>query len=265
MALTFPKSHTSERARSRTTAVSKPIRAETRDEHGSRDALMRRMLGQIVASTANPPMRALDPTAWTAHQRDLTDHLDSEVRALSAKLGQLGLDPNVVGLLGKIIDASVTRQVVDLLDVAREGTGILAHGADTTLITAEMLPAGEFGRRINVSDETVRQREKDGHLFSVLPAGRARGRLYPVFQLLPGVMGKPLDSVISRLGDVGGASIYQFLSSGSEALAGLSPLQALIQEPDVREESTTSMKLSDEQRLEAVLRAANGFLAELNA
>src|SRR5260370_5521719 len=174
MALTFPKSHTSERTRSRT-AVSKPTRAETRDEHASRDALMRRMLGQMVASTANPPMRELARTGWTAHQRDLTDHLDSEVRALSAKLGQLGLDPDVVGLLGKIIDASVARQVVDLLDVARQGAGILPHGGDKTLITAEMLPAGEFGRRINVSDETVRQRERDGHLFSVLPAGRARG------------------------------------------------------------------------------------------
>ncbi|MFT4509005.1 hypothetical protein [Caballeronia sp. 15711] len=265
MALTLPKGHTSERTRARTTTVSKPTRAEARDEHGSRDALTRRMLGQMVARTTVLPMRESDPSAWSAHQRDLTDHLDSEVRALSAKLGQLGLDPDVVGLLGKIIDASVTRQVVDLLDAARQGADILPHGGDTTLITAEMLPAGEFGRRINVSDETVRQRERDGHLFSVLPAGRARGRLYPVFQLLPGVTGKPLDAVISRLGDVGGASIYQFLSSGSEAFAGLSPLQVLIRERDVREESTTVMDLSDEQRLEAVLRAANGFLAELNA
>jgi hypothetical protein len=195
----------------------------------------------------------------------LTEHLDSEVRALSAKLGQLGLGPDVVGLLGAIIDASVARQVVDLLDVARQGAGVLPRGGDHTLITGEMLPAGEFGRRINVSDETVRQRERDGHLFSVLPAGRARGRLYPVFQLLPGVTGEPLDAVISRLGDVGGASVYQFLSSGSEALAGLSPLQVLIREPDVSEESMMLMELSDEQRLEAVLRAADGFLAELNA
>jgi hypothetical protein len=223
------------------------------------------MLGQVVAISAMPPSRDSDSTAWTTYQRDLTEHLDSEVRALSAKLGQLGLDPDVVGLLGKIIDASVARQVVDLLDVARQGAGVLPHGGDNTRITGEMLPAGEFGRRINVSDETVRQREKDGHLFSVLPAGRARGRLYPVFQLLPGVTGEPLDAVISRLGDVGGASVYQFLSSGSEALAGLSPLQILLREPDVSEVSMTPMELSDEQRLEAVLLAADGFLAELNA
>lgn len=264
MALTFPKSHMSERVRSRT-VVSKPVPTASVEEPSSRQVLVRRMLGQVVASSAMPTSRHSDSTTWTTHQRDLSEHLDSEVRALSAKLGQLGLDPDVVGLLGKIIDASVARQVVDLLDVARQGAGVLPHGGDNTRITGEMLSAGEFGRRINVSDETVRQREKDGHLFSVLPAGRARGRLYPVFQLLPGVTGEPLDAVISRLGDVGGASVYQFLSSGSEALAGLSPLQILLREPDVSEVSMTPMELSDEQRLEAVLRAADRFLAELNA
>jgi hypothetical protein len=67
------------------------------------------------------------------------------------------------------------------------------------------------------------------------------------------------------LGDLGGALIYQFMTSPNDALGGLSPLQLLIQESDGDETAAALLALPDAQRLDAVLNCAADFRAELTA
>lgn len=181
-----------------------------------------------------------------------------------------GLDVTVWEQITQIINASVDRRVaqqVGLLVGVAKGIGTEASQTPSSRIDpAVMLTAAEFGDRLGkLTDETVRLREKEGQLFSILPEGRHRGRKYPAFQLLPGIAGKPLEALLNVLGDLGGALIYQFMTSPNELLGGLSPLQLLIKEPVSDETAESLLGLPDAQRLDAVLNSAADFHAELTA
>lgn len=92
----------------------------------------------------------------------------------------------------------------------------------------ELLDAHDLGQRLGgVSDQTVRQREQQGRLFSMLKAGRLRGREYPAFQAWEGIAGAPLASVLQALGPPDGAAAYTFFATRSEDSAMLTPVEIL--------------------------------------
>jgi|APThiThiocy_cv2_1041547.scaffolds.fasta_scaffold00683_3 hypothetical protein len=185
---------------------------------------------------------------------------------VSEVLANQGLDETLLEQIKQIVDKRVAQQVGLLISVAK-GAGAEASQAPSSRIDpAVMLTADKFGARLGgLSDETVRLREKAGQLFSILPEGRHRGREYPTFQLLPGIAGKPLEALLNVLGDLGGALIYQFMTSPNDLLGGLSPLQLLIKEPGGDETAASLLGLPDAQRLDAVLNCAADFHAELTA
>lgn len=185
---------------------------------------------------------------------------------LSEALLQQGFNENILTLLEQVIDMRVAQQVGLLVDAAQHTEQEPRREHIPRVDPSVMLTAAEFGTRLGgLSDETVRQREKAGQLFSVLPEGRHRGREYPAFQLLPGIAGEPLQAFLRVLGDLGGALIYQFMTSPNDALGGLSPLQLLIKESGGDETAASLLALPDAQRLDAVLNCAADFRAELTA
>lgn len=124
---------------------------------------------------------------------------------------------------------------------------------------AVMLDANDFAVRAGISDQTVRNREKAGELFSVLWPMRTRGRLYPAFQLWSCVRGEPLERVLRELGDLDGVSKYQFFTTPVEHLASLSPLDVLqggSLAVGTTERARSLLGLDVSQRTETVLRAA---------
>ena len=92
----------------------------------------------------------------------------------------------------------------------------------------EMVTAAELALRLgNLSDETVRQREKKGQLFSILRPGRKRGREYPAFQAWAEIVGHPLEEVMAALGDSRASLAYGFFLSPNVALGDLTPLEVM--------------------------------------
>ena len=71
----------------------------------------------------------------------------------------------------------------------------------------------------------------------------------PRVPLFPGIAGEPLQALLKVLGDLGGALIYQFMTSPNDALGGLSPLQLLIKEPVGDETAAALLALPDAQQL----------------
>lgn len=122
------------------------------------------------------------------------------------------------------------------------------------------LDATEFARRMGVSDQTIRNLEKEDKLFSVLPVGRARGRQYPTFQLYPGVAGEPLVTTLEVLRGLDGATRYQFFTTPIDLLEGLSPVLVLLGLPQGMEPKPRSLQhRSLEERRQVVLKAAQAY------
>jgi hypothetical protein len=150
-----------------------------------------------------------------------------------------------------------------MLQEQRQGdSAAVAPGLATALDdedVAVMLDANDFAARAGISDQTVRNWEKAGKLFSVLGPMRSRGRLYPAFQLRPSVRDSPLERILEELGDLDGASKYQFFTTPVEHLAGLSPLDVLrgtVLTGDTPERARRLLSLETSERTAAVLRAA---------
>jgi hypothetical protein len=89
------------------------------------------------------------------------------------------------------------------------------------------LSAEQLGERLSVVAATVRQREQYHALFSTLPPGRERGRVYPAFQAWPDIAGAPLRQTLLALGQPDGGTAWGFFASAAPALEGLSPVEAL--------------------------------------
>ena len=135
----------------------------------------------------------------------------------------------------------------------------LAAVADDDEDVAVMLDANEFAVRAGTSDQTVRNWERAGKLFSVLGPMRSRGRLYPVFQLWPSVRDSPLERILEELGDLDGVSKYQFFTTPVEHLAGMSPLDVLrrnVLAGGTHDRALRLLGLDASERTAAVLRAA---------
>jgi hypothetical protein len=120
-----------------------------------------------------------------------------------------------------------------------------------------------------LSDETVRQREKAGELFSFLRPGRKRGREYPAFQTWPSIAGDPLIRVLRALGDANGATAYGFFSSPSPELGRLTPVEALAgkltKARSIDAGAAALLSESPQARVDAVVGAASAYAADLAA
>jgi len=123
-----------------------------------------------------------------------------------------------------------------------------------------MLGAREVGVRLgNLSDQTVRIREKERKLFSLLRPNRQRGREYPEYQLDAGVQGRPLSAVLRIFGDAPGEQVHAFFTTPLARLGDLTPLEMLKGAAFGGGGVDQLLVQLPEQRLAAVLDAAREF------
>jgi hypothetical protein len=130
-----------------------------------------------------------------------------------------------------------------------------------------LLGANEMGQALGgMSDQIVRDREKSRELFSVLKAGRKRGREYPAFQAWEGIVGTPLSTVLKALGSLDGAAAYSFFSSRLHELGDLTPVEILSGTPTrpgrISDDAQAILALPADQRLDSVIKAAQAFHAD---
>jgi hypothetical protein len=207
----------------------------------------------------------------------IDEALKKTSRAHVEALAQAGIAAPVLELLQSwfevTVDARVVQQQIELQRVIDSLQGELAaprNYAVTAADPAQPLSAAELGQALGgLTDETVRQRERAGELFSIMRPGRKRGREYPAFQAWPGISGQPLAKVMSALGGASGTAAYGFFTSPTDLLGGLTPIEAMSgrlttrrgMEPSARE----LLKASDEERLQAVIKTAQAHAAILAA
>ena len=191
--------------------------------------------------------------------------------AHSDALAQSGMNPSVLELLQSFVETQVEARI----SLQRELDRVvwieqsLQEKERAQLAPVEPLTATELAQRLNVGPETIRRREREGELFSILRPGRQRGREYPAFQAWPGIAGQPLKAAMAPLRDLGGPSIYGFFTSPIDLLGGLTPIEALCGElTSQRELDQDALDFLGNQpavRLAAVVRAAEAFAADAAA
>lgn len=180
-----------------------------------------------------------------------------------ADLAKVGLPPEVADRLVGYVEKKVSTDLA-LSEIVAGEARALYEGRDP----AEAVGAAELGALLGVSDETVRNREQAGELFSILRPGRKRGKEYPAFQAWEGIAGEPLKQLLDALRRPTGPGAYAFFTSPQATLAGLSPIEALLgfcRAQGVSDEVREFLGKSEPQRLAAVIAAARTYAAELAA
>lgn len=177
-------------------------------------------------------------------------------------LGQGGLSGEMADALVTYLDVKFTAEKA-VADIRADAQRALAARRDP----AESLSAVELGGLLGVTDETVRNREQAGELFSILRPGRKRGREYPAFQAWEGVAGEPLKQVLAALGSPGGPAAYGFFTSPQDTLAGLTPLEAMVglTAREVAPEAQEFLGSATSERLAIVVQAAQTYASSLAA
>jgi hypothetical protein len=89
----------------------------------------------------------------------------------------------------------------------------------------EFLSVVEVAAALQVSEQTVRNLEAKGELFSILSPVRKRGRRYPAFQVQPRVTGsRAFLDTLKALQGLSALEKYDFFTTPQEKLRGLSPV-----------------------------------------
>jgi hypothetical protein len=202
----------------------------------------------------------------------IDEALKNTTQAHIEALGQAGLPAPVLELLQSWVEATVDARVLQrqialkrAIDHARGEIALQASPALSADPT-EPLSANALGQALGgLSDETVRQRERAGELFSILRPGRKRGREYPAFQAWPGIAGEPLAKVLAALGPVSSTVAYGFCTSATDLLGGLTPIEAtlgrLTSPRDLEPETQALLAAAPQERLAAVVKAAQAYAA----
>ncbi len=278
----------------------KPRRTATRDLLAQFERAVAKALTQIKPGTrsaagvrasrryllADSMLIGLQPDVSASALKDLLsrtrpsplieDALEKSTDAHVAALRQAGLDTSIIELLRSwvevTVDARALQRQIEVQRVLDSVQGEIALVVPDALVEdpVKSLSAAELGEALGgLGDETVRQRERAGTLFSVLRPGRKRGREYPAFQAWPGVAGEPLELVLAALGPVSGVAAYGFFTSPTDLLGGLTPIEALVGRlttlRDVDVETQLLLTAPASQRLEAVEKAARSHAAALTA
>jgi hypothetical protein len=177
-------------------------------------------------------------------------------------LAQGGLNEQLADALMDYVDLKVTTEKA-VAEIVADAERELAARRDP----AEALSAAQLAAVLGVTDETVRNREAAGELFSILRPGRKRGREYPAFQTWEGVAGEPLKDILAALGRPSGPVAYAFFTSAQDTLAGLSPLEALVglTPREVSPEAQEFLRAGAPERLAVVVQAAQTYASQLSA
>lgn len=177
-------------------------------------------------------------------------------------LARGGLNEELADVLIDYVDLKVTTEKA-VAEIVGEAQRELAARRDP----AEALSAAQLAAVLGVTDETVRNREAAGELFSMLRPGRKRGREYPAFQAWDGVTGGPLKEILTALDRPSGPVAYAFFTSPQDTLGGLSPLEALVglTPREVSPEAQEFLGAAASERLAAVVQAAQTYASSLEA
>lgn len=213
--------------------------------------------------------------------REVAEALRHHDDVLSAAMQRAGLPKSVLDLLrtwmAVQLEARSSILQMEVAQLAEEIGASPACAPDAAPAAAEpireplqLFNANEMGHALGgMSDQIVRDREKSRELFSVLKAGRKRGREYPAFQAWDGIVGAPLATVMKALGSLDGAAAYSFFSSRLHELGGLTPVEVLSGTPTRMGQLTGDAKailaMSADQRLDGVVKAADAFLVDAMA
>lgn len=201
----------------------------------------------------------------------IDEALQKNTQAHIEALGRAGLSESVVALLQSwvetTVDARVLQRELELKQPRVADDHVSMHApASPVEDPTSPLSATALGRALGgLSDETVRQRERSGELFSILRPGRKRGREYPAFQAWPGMAGEPLARILAALRPVSSTEAYGFFTSPTELLGGLTPIEATVgQLTSARQLDAETIKLlqaDPQKRLAIVVKAAEAFSA----
>jgi hypothetical protein len=173
-----------------------------------------------------------------------------------------GLNEELADVLIDYVDVKVSTEKA-VADIVGDAERELAARRDP----AEALSAVDLAKLLGVTDETVRNREAAGELFSILRPGRKRGREYPAFQAWEGVAGAPLKEILTALDRPAGPVAYAFFTSAQDTLAGLSPVEALVglTPREVSPEAQEFLRAGAPERLAVVVQAAQSYASSLEA
>lgn len=267
---------TLERAVADSLSLVKPGRREADSLH---TAMQRLALTNAVLIQRAPQLSPSTVARVVARLRPslvIDEALKKTSQAHVEALAQAGIAPPVLELLQSwfevTVDVRVVQQQIELQRVIGSLQGEFATRDDaiTTADPSKPLSAAELGRALGgLTDETVRQRERAGELFSIMRPGRKRGREYPAFQAWQGITGQPLAQVMLALGGASGTAAYGFFTSPTDLLGGLTPIEAMLGrltsrraiEPSARD----LLSASAEERLQAVIKTAQAHAASLAA
>lgn len=182
------------------------------------------------------------PLAADDTGREIDQALERMQADCASTLERAGLAHDVVSMILTLVnvtaDARSAKQQIALKQKALQQTesreAAPARQVAVREDPIEPLSAAELGARLALHEQTVRTRERDGKLFSILRAGRRRGQEFPAFQAWPGVAGEPLERALQALvperetESVSGPQAYGFFTSPTYLLADLAPLEVLI-------------------------------------
>lgn len=197
--------------------------------------------------------------------RELSGQLEERQRVLTAKLHKSETSrEEIIDAMISLMDLRLGAQAALFeLQIAKVVQSL--QGRDTT----EMLTSEELAQALNVSAETVRKRTHAGELIALLGPGRKRGREYPAFQAWEGIAGHPLQQVLEALGKPDATASYQFMTSPTDYLGGLTPLEVLTgnapQDAPLAEGARQFLQEADDVRRQAVIDAARQFASAREA
>lgn len=227
----------------------------------------------LLALSPQVPPAALAAAVQQLQPSNVIDEaLRKTTQAHVEALGQAGLAAPVLELLQSWVEVTVDARVLQRqIELKRaidsvQGQSTLRPSAAPIADPTEPRSAAELGQALGgLSDETVRQRERAGELFSILRPGRKRGREYPAFQAWPGIAGEPLAQILAALGPVSSTVAYGFFTSPTDLLGGLTPIEATLgrlTSPRSLEAPTQALlAAAPPQRLAAVVKAAQAHAA----
>ncbi len=204
-------------------------------------------------------------------QSDFVDRLESA--GLGREIALAVLELVNVTADAKVVQQQIVSKRVELASNAaapKTGSSVRVVASDPM----QSLSANELGERLGLHEQTVRTREREGKLFSILRAGRQRGQEFPAFQAFPGVVGKPLEDTLAALvppgqtRPVSGPEAYGFLTSPTDLLADLSPVEVLLgrqlSSRVLGAEAAAVLRDTPEARLQLVLDTARAMAASEN-
>ena len=240
--------------------------------------VQRLVLENAVLTELSPQVSPKAAAAVVEHLRSnlIDEALKKSTRAHKEALGKAGIPSSVLDLLQSwvevTVDARVVQRQIELKRAVESAQVQLVPqvSAVSQADPVQPLSASELGQALGgLSDETVRQRERSGELFSILRPGRKRGREYPAFQGWAGVAGSPLTDVLAALGPATSTAAYGFFTGPTDLLGGLTPIEALIgrltTQRHLDAETQDLLVASSDERLQAVIKAAEAYAATLAA